>query len=159
MEINGIPLHPLVVHAVVVLTPTAGLLAILFGLVPRWRWLTRWPMLLAALGGAGVTYVAKISGKDLEKRLNLDTVLFHRHEMWANRLMLAMGVLAVVAILAWYVLPFRTPLAKGSDREARVAVLALPLVVLLPIVGVVVMVLVVLTGDAGAQMVWQGTPG
>jgi hypothetical protein len=157
MEINGIPLHPLVVHAVVVLTPTAGLLAILYGLVPRWRWLTRWPFLFAGVVGAGVTYFAKITGQDLKDSRNLGGRigdLIETHEMWANRLMLSMWLMAAVAIIGWWVMPFRSPLENRPDREARAAVLVKPLVVVLPLVGILVIVLAFLTGDAGAKAVW-----
>ena len=44
MEINGLPLHPLVVHAVVVLSPLAALGGLLYAAVPRWRWWLRWPL-------------------------------------------------------------------------------------------------------------------
>ncbi|MDQ6641165.1 MAG: hypothetical protein M3Y66_01550 [Actinomycetota bacterium] len=156
MEINGIPLHPLVVHAAVVLTPVAGLVAILHGLVPRWRWLTRWPLLLAAVVGAAVTYVATLSGSDLKARLGIGGNEIEIHQMWAGRLQVAMWVLVAVALIAWWVLPFKNPLAHGVDREARVSGLARPLMLVLPLVGIVVLVLVFLTGEAGARTVWGG---
>ena len=43
MEINGLPLHPLVVHAAVIFGPLAALAALAY-LVPRWRLRLRWPM-------------------------------------------------------------------------------------------------------------------
>jgi hypothetical protein len=43
MTFAGLPLHPLVVHAAVVLTPLAALLVVGSAVLPRWRWLTRWP--------------------------------------------------------------------------------------------------------------------
>ena len=48
MEINGLPLHPLVVHAAVIFGPIAALTALAF-LVPRWRLRLRWPMVGLAL--------------------------------------------------------------------------------------------------------------
>jgi hypothetical protein len=41
MTFAGLPLHPLVVHAAVVLTPLAALLVVGSAVLPRW--LTRWP--------------------------------------------------------------------------------------------------------------------
>ena len=35
MELNGVPLHPLVVHAVVVLGPLAALTGVAYAAVPR----------------------------------------------------------------------------------------------------------------------------
>ena len=61
MEINGVPLHPLVIHAVVVFVPLAALAAIAMS-VPKWRWLARWPALLLTLGATAATFVAKLTG-------------------------------------------------------------------------------------------------
>ena len=47
--IGNMPLHPLVVHAVVVGIPLALLLAVLFAL-PRFRSQTRWPLAVVAVG-------------------------------------------------------------------------------------------------------------
>jgi hypothetical protein len=155
MEINGVPLHPLVVHAVVVFVPLAALAAIAMS-VPKWRWLARWPALLLTLGATAATYVATLTGEDLKKDRGLNTPLVETHEQWGDRLMLAMWVFAVVTVVAFWALPHVTRLAGGKDRPARVAVLEKPLAVLLPLVAVVVLVLVVLTGDAGARAVWSG---
>jgi hypothetical protein len=62
MEIGGLPVHVLVVHAAVVLTPLAALTAIVFAVVPRWRWLTRWPALVSGLVALGAVVAAKLSG-------------------------------------------------------------------------------------------------
>src|SRR3954464_13497919 len=64
MEINGTPLHPLVIHAVVVFVPLAAIAAIALA-IPKYRWLARWPALVLTLGATAATYVAKLSGRDL----------------------------------------------------------------------------------------------
>ena len=65
MEINGVPLHPLVVHAVVVFAPLAALFGIAYAVLPGWRWALRWP-LVAVTGIAVVTaFIATLSGQDL----------------------------------------------------------------------------------------------
>ena len=64
MELNGVPLHPLVIHAVVVFVPLAALAAVLMAW-PRWRWLARWPALLLTLGATAACYVATVSGAEL----------------------------------------------------------------------------------------------
>jgi uncharacterized membrane protein len=155
MEINGVPLHPLVVHAVVVFVPLAALAVIVMA-VPKGRWLARWPALVLTLGATAATYLAKITGKSLEDERGLTSPLVRTHEQWADRLMLSMWVLAVVAVVAFWALPHVTRLVGGNNRRARVAALEKPLMVLLPVVAVVVLVLVFLTGDAGARAVWSG---
>jgi hypothetical protein len=157
VNLNGVPLHPLVVHAVVVLTPITGLLAIAL-LVPRWRWLLRWPLAVAAVGGAVATWLASTTGDDLKHRLNLHSAMLDKHEMWAGRLQAGMWVMAALAVVALLVLPFHSPIGAGTDRPARIGVLTRPLLVVLPLVGIAVLALVYLTGDAGAHLVWDGTP-
>lgn len=154
MEINGVPLHPLVVHAVVVFVPLAALAGIAMA-VPRWRWLARWLALVLTLGATAATYVATLSGEDLEESRGLESPLIKTHEEWGERLMISMWVLTAVTVVAFWVLPHVTRLAGGRDRAGRVAALEKPMMVLLPLVAVVVLVLVVLTGDAGAKAVWQ----
>ena len=58
MEFNGLPLHPLVVHAVVILGPLAGLTGLAYAFVPRWRWLLRWPLVALSLVVAVTAVVA-----------------------------------------------------------------------------------------------------
>ena len=67
--INGIPLHPLVVHAIVVLLPLATLGTIAIVVRPRWR-STYGPLVVAAAAVATVLIpVATSSGEELEKRV------------------------------------------------------------------------------------------
>ncbi len=156
MEINGVPLHPLIIHAVVVFVPLAAMAAIAMSL-PRWRWLARWPALLLTLGATAATYVATLTGAQLkEDRPELQTSpLVKTHQEWGDRLMISMWVLAAVVVVAFWVLPHVTRLSGGKDRLTRMAVLEKPLMVVVPLAAVVALVLVVLTGDAGARAVWS----
>ena len=152
MTINGLPLHPLVVHAAVVLVPLAALAVIAF-VVPKWRWLARWPALALAALAAGSVQLAAMTGDSLKRQVG-PTALIQTHEMWAGRLEAATWVLAALTLLAFWTLPHVTRLTGGRDKGARVGVLERPLLVVLPLCAVAVMVLVVLTGDAGARAVW-----
>lgn len=156
MEINGVPLHPLVIHAVVVFVPLAALSAILFAVVPRWRWLFRWPTAVLAVVAVITTRVAVISGNDLKDDRGLGVLeLVQEHEEWADRLEIAVWVFAVVALLAWWVLPYAAPLVGSTARTSPVATLTTAVTVVLPVVAAVVLVLAVITGDAGAKAVWK----
>jgi hypothetical protein len=156
MEINGVPLHPLVVHAAVVFVPLAALAVVAFA-VPKWRWVARWPALVIVAIAAASVQLASMTGDELKHRVG-GSALIETHEMWAGRLQTATWVLAAVTAVAFWVLPHVNRVAGGRDKQARVAVLERPLVVLLPVLAVVVLVLVVLTGDAGARAVWGGPP-
>lgn len=67
--INGIPLHPLVVHAIVVLLPLAALGTIAIVARPRWR-LTYGPLVIAAAAiSTALVPVATSSGEELSQRV------------------------------------------------------------------------------------------
>jgi hypothetical protein len=157
MTIGGVPLHPLVVHAAVVLTPVAALAVAANALVPRWRWLLRHAALLLALGAAGAVQAAAMTGDTLARAFPPGNTLIADHEMWAGRLQAATWVMAGIAVVAWWALGVVSPFPTGN-RVSRVRILDKALVVVLPVVALAVLVLVVLTGHAGAQAVWQGTP-
>jgi hypothetical protein len=155
MELNGIPLHPLVVHAAVVLVPMAALASVAM-MVPRWRWLARWPALVLAWAAALSVQAATLSGVDLHHATGIDTPVIRSHEEWGIRLRLFMWVFAVLTAVAFWALPHVTRLAGDRDRVGRVAALEKPLMVLVPLLAVVVLVLVFVTGEAGARSVWGG---
>jgi hypothetical protein len=155
MEINGIPLHPLVVHAVVVFVPLGALAAILFAVVPRWRWLLRWPTLLLAAAAVVLVRVAVLSGTRLKSDRQLGGDLLARHQLWGHRLEYAVWVFAAVAVVACWVLPYAVPLVGRPDRPSPVPVLTTVMTVVLPIAGAVVLVVCVITGDAGARALWK----
>jgi len=69
--------------------------------------------------------------------------------------MIAMWIFAAVVIVSFWLLPHVTRLSGGRDKSSPVAALATPVSVLLVLAAVAVLVLVVLTGDAGAKAVWK----
>ena len=155
MEINGLPLHPLLVHAVVIFVPLGALSAILFAVLPGWRWLFRWPTLLLALAAVVFTRLAVISGRQLETSRHLGGELLARHQAWGHRLEYAVWVYAVVAIVAWWVIPCSARLIGTVDRPSPAPALVTAVSVVLPVAAAVVLVFAVITGDAGAQALWK----
>ncbi|GAA1525836.1 DUF2231 domain-containing protein [Nocardioides humi] len=146
MEINGVPLHPLVVHAAVVFTPLAGLAALGY-CVPSWRDRLRWPLVVLVAVSVASVWVAYLSGEDLrEDRFGTVTGAFAEriddHEEWAERLRIGASVFAVLAFAtAWL------HTRPGAARTVATALTALA--------AIATIVLVVLTGDAGAQATWR----
>src|SRR6478735_9455183 len=125
MEINGVPLHPLVIHAVVGFVPLAALGALAMA-VPKWRWLARWPTLLVTLGATVATYVATLTGQDLEEERGLESPLLKTHEEWGERLMIAMWIFAAVVIVSFWLLPHMTRLSGGGEKSYQAAPLETP---------------------------------
>ncbi|GAB3196287.1 hypothetical protein GCM10027062_05190 [Nocardioides hungaricus] len=142
MEINGLPLHPLIVHAAVVFGPLAGLAALAY-LVPRWRDWVRWPMLVLAVIATGSLVIAYFSGGNLlDSKPELESSpQVQTHESLGGQLLwisLAFGLVAVVS--GWI--------------DARSGALRVVLDVLLAVAAVVLLVWVFRTGEAGARAVW-----
>src|SRR3954447_6610943 len=67
--INGVPVHPLVVHAVVVLLPLAILGTIAIVVHPQWRGTYGPLVVLAALAATVLMPVATSSGEALQQRV------------------------------------------------------------------------------------------
>ncbi len=61
-EINGLPLHPLIVHAAVVFTPLAALSGLGYALLPTYRDRLRWVTLVLVVIGFGAIWAAYLSG-------------------------------------------------------------------------------------------------
>jgi uncharacterized membrane protein len=156
MEITGLPLHPLVVHAVVVLTPLAALAGLAYAAVPRWRWLLRWPVVLLTVVATGAAVLAAASGQSLLEARGLDALESVRNHRSAGLLLRnVMLPFAVVALLAAWRLGGPSALASGrGQREAHGGALDLTLAVLLGLGSVVVLALVIRAGDTGARAVW-----
>ena len=158
VHVRGLPLLPLVVHAVVVFVPLGALSAILYAVVPRWRWLLRQPTLVLALAAVVLAQVAVLTGSSLKHEKNFSGELgdrIARHMHWGQRLEYSIWVYAVVTVLAWWVLPHVTRVTGGEDRVAPGPRLVPVVTVLLPVAAAVVLVLAVITGEAGAQAVWH----
>ncbi len=161
MEFNGLPLHPLVVHAVVILGPLAAVTALAYAVVPRWRWLLRWPMVFLAAVTAGATYVAKIAGEDLfdDRFLGLDEgpladqIALHE-ERGELLVWFALGFL-VLALLAAWTLGGPSALASGKGARDSKGAASVVVAVLVAAGAVALVVMIFLTGDAGSRAVWE----
>jgi hypothetical protein len=157
MEINGLPLHPLVVHAAVVFLPLAALLALVYAAVPRWRWATRWPMVGMTAVALGSIMTAYFSGKNfLSHRPELEQLSAVKlHQERAAVLFWVTIVFTVLVGLAAWGLGGPTGLASGRFARGRHNPLVeWSLVALLVIMSIASLAMVIQTGDAGATAVW-----
>jgi hypothetical protein len=159
MELDGIPLHPLVNDAAVALVPLAAVTGLVLALLPGWRWLTRWVALLSTLGGLGALLLTWWTGRDLaeERFASATGTLAERlrtHQDRADLLVWVFLAYTVVVLLAFFALPAPSRLVDGRmgfvGNTAAWAVRVVPAA--LVVVGLLALVVVVLTGHAGAQL-------
>lgn len=142
MSVFGLPLHPLVVHAAVVLVPLAafGGLAVVASGRARERY--GWLAVAFAVAAAGSAIVAKLSGEALAATLGAPS-LVDVHRTWGEVVPYPAVALAVALPAA---LVLRARWRPGWWVAAVVVALS----------AVAALVLVVLTGHSGAVAVWGG---
>lgn len=143
MEILGLPLHSALATSAAVLGPVGCLVAIWYVVRPDHRDTWRYPMLITAVLASASILATFVSGNQMltDHPELADDPMVTAHREYASRLVLPTIGYVVVASLAGWLNP-RT----GALR------VALPL--LLVGFAVVVLVLVVLSGDAGARSLW-----
>lgn len=154
MSIDGLPLHPLVVHAAVVLAPAAALAALLYAVVPAWRRALRHVAAALALVAALAVQVAVLSGNALREDVPALAQAVVDHHDWGIRLVWSSWVLAAITVASWWVLPVAGVRGVGGGSAGRF--LRPALLVLQPVVALAVLWLAFRTGDSGARAVWSG---
>jgi hypothetical protein len=154
---NGLPLHPLVVHAVVVLVPLTVLAAIVFAVLPKYRWLVRWPLAAGVLVSLITTFVARQSGQKLQGAFQ-NSPLVKIHQDRANVFVLLVYVFVIIAAIAVFTLGGSSQLASGALARAAVGGRAVQIViaVVLVLISVIVAIQVARVGDAGSRAAWSG---
>jgi formate hydrogenlyase subunit 3/multisubunit Na+/H+ antiporter MnhD subunit len=159
MELDGMPLHPLVNDMAVALVPLSVLAGLAFALLPGWRWLTRWAAVLSTLGAMVALGLTWWTGRDLVETMvgggQLPAQL-QTHQDRANMLVVIFLVFTVVVVLAFFTLPAPSRLEdrrlEFAGRSAAWATRLVP--VALVVLGLLALVAVVMTGHAGAQFVF-----
>lgn len=156
-EINGLPIHVLVVHAVVVLVPLASLAVVLAAVWPRARARLGALPVAAAVVALAVVPVATSAGEWLEERVP-ETALVRRHTSMGESLLPWVIALAALAAALWWLdgaSGLRRTRGAGrvqlEDRAVSIVAGGLAVVVAL---GAVVSVYRI--GDSGARAVWEG---
>jgi uncharacterized membrane protein len=147
----GLPVHALVMHAVVVLVPLAAAGVIAIAVVPRWRERFGVLVVLAATAGLVGVPVATRSGGKLEDRLGATDIVARQindHQRFGEMVLwptLAMWVLAVALVL--------------MDRQRRRGRAATTVAVLAVLAAIGSATLVTITGHLGSTAVWSCTVG
>ncbi|MBG0831273.1 hypothetical protein HS041_26340 [Planomonospora sp. ID67723] len=148
-EILGLPAHPLIIHATVVLTPLLAVLATVYALAPRTRAALRWAVLGLAVTAPLATLAARQSGIALKEGRfsSVEGTLGGRiaeHEAFGTPLTLAVAGLGLVSLALVQVL--------RAERHSRPVTLVLT--VLTVLLAAAVVYYAVRAGHSGAAAVW-----
>lgn len=143
----GLPVHALIVHAVVVLVPLSALGVIAVAARPVWRWSFGWLVVAFVAVATVLVPIATNSGEALQERIG-DTPAIKSHAEMGNQLlwfMVPMLVLAVAVVALERNRPPRSPQPR--------LLLVISLVAVIAALGVGVQT--VRIGHSGATAVWK----
>lgn len=154
IEIAGLPAHILLIHAVVVLAPIAGLAAIAYASAPRWRGYLAWPLGVLSLGLVPLSLLTAEAGEQLEKA-RPSSALVREHAEQGDVLKAVSVVFFVVVAAALIV--SHEPIGRrfaflGPLRTNRA--LRLTLLVVAAAAGAFFVYQSIITGHSGAASVW-----
>jgi hypothetical protein len=155
-SIAGLPLHPLIVHATVVVVPTAALAVLLAAVWPRFR---RWAGVLPlALAVAAVVLdpLTTSSGESLEHQVG-SNALIEKHSHLADGLLPWLIALVVMAG-ALFVWDWRRRRGLGGAGRSR-SWLRVAISVIAVVAARGTTVQVVRIGHSGAEAAWSKVGG
>jgi quinol-cytochrome oxidoreductase complex cytochrome b subunit len=171
-ELFGLPAHPLVVHAPVVLLPLAVVGAAAMMIRPAWYVRFRWPVLAITAMGALGAVVAASTGEELEERVEDGAsrsarrlIEDHAEAGEAARMFaIAFFVAVLVSVVVPWLLARRARAAAGSTAVEAASSVATPrwlrpvLMVFVAVTAIGSLITIVDAGHSGADSVWGDVP-
>jgi len=157
MEVNGLPIHVLLVHFVVVLVPLTAIAAVLVPVWPAARRRLGIVVPLLALADLILVPVVMEAGQWLQARVP-STPLILAHAALGMTLLPWVIALFVYSVLQWgWFFFFDRPDSprRPAATVRRVVIVVLTVVGLVIAVGTIVDV--VLIGEAGSRAIWQNS--
>jgi uncharacterized membrane protein len=157
-SINGLPLHPLVIHLTVVLLPVAALAVLLAGVWPRARRSFNVAPLVLSVLAVLLLAVTYKTGNNLKAEIG-NNPLIARHEHLAHQLFVPVLGLVIASFVIEIVrrqgnrVQQQQPVRADSGSTVLVVIAA----VLAVVFAVGTTVQTVRVGEAGARAVWGHT--
>lgn len=150
-EINGLPAHPLVVHAAVVFVPLLCLAAIVYAVVPRVRAKVGWAAAALAVVAPVAALLATGTGDELAESRYPGQLppAVHDHEEFGESTLMTSIVLGLIVLVFVYLTGTRSGRARRLPSWVS---MVLAVITVLAALGAGFFV--VQTGDSGAQSVW-----
>jgi uncharacterized membrane protein len=145
--LDGIPAHPLLVHAIVVLAPLAAVLAILCAVWPAARQRLVWLVLVLAGVNLVLTPLATNAGEWLYERTPDSPYLDTHEHLGDTMIYVSIALMVAAALLAF------SHVRSNQDKSSTG--LSVIVAVLVVVIGVGVTVQVFRIGHSGAKSVWS----
>lgn len=146
--INGVPVHPLVVHAVVIFVPVAATGLLVMVASPKFSRRFGIVVVLASIAGAGAAFVAKEAGQALQERVGEPG--FNHAELGSAMPWFALALMA--AVIGLWLLDRRADPDEPWTRDR----LRIGVSVIAVVVALASLVWIVRVGDSGGKSVWSG---
>lgn len=154
--VNGLPLHVLVIHAVVVFVPLGALGTAVIAFWPAARRRIGWLVAGTVAVGTALTPIAASSGEQLQARLP-ENPLIVAHQQLGDQLIyfVAPQLLAVLGLMIAHTAHQSAQRSDdGAPGRARIVVIAVA--VLAVGLSAAAAVHVFRVGEAGSRAVWEG---
>lgn len=148
MEILGLPLHPLIIHAVVVLVPLSALGGIAISVLTWARKRYGSLVVIGSFGAAVCTYVAQIAGQSLYNSRAQNSPATNAHAELGGQLLLWVILLfvgTVVVMVAQRLIDQDKPRGKIALISGAVITVAMAIVSVVQVLRI---------GHAGSVAVW-----
>lgn len=144
----GLPAHPLVIHAAVVLIPLIALLVAALPFFAAYRARFAQPLLVAAAFAVALGFVATQTGEGLEHALGEESALLEAHaELGDSIHFFTVATLIAAALVWWSVRSAASGKALAKNLTTAIAVFAVA-------AGVATTVQITRIGHSGAKTVW-----
>lgn len=159
MEIGGLPAHILLIHAVVVLAPMAGVMAVVFAVWRRSRTYLAWPLGVLALLMVPLSILTAEAGEQLEGvRPTSELIKEHAEQGGFFRIVTVIFLVVVAAqvLAAFPSMLSRWTVLRGAGQALSTRWLVPATSVLGIVAGVFLIYESVVTGHSGSASVWSG---
>lgn len=155
-ELFGLPAHILLLHAIVIFAPVAGLLALTYSWVPQVRKYIGWALFALAVLNVPLAWITKESGEQFEEQ-RPENNLVEVHAALGDSLPLIAVLFLVAAVLLFLTYDgLALRLMPWLAKARAVPAVRIIVSVLASAAAIWFIYQTIVTGHSGAVAVWNG---